>query len=94
MVFIFSESSMENSCIRSSELNNVLEFSYVKDDRNAFEANLKDNEKRRTDISYQLYDLQEVVDEQTVGFYFFNFNLTLFHGPRSIVRQWTISCGP
>ena len=46
-----------------------LEFSYVKDDRNAFEANLKDNEKRRTDISYQLYDLQEVVDEQTVGFY-------------------------
>ena len=56
------------------QLRCFLEFSYVKDDRNEFEANLKDNEKRRTDISYQLYDLQEVVDEQTVGFYSFNFN--------------------
>ena len=47
----------------------------MKDDRNNFEANLKDNEKRRTDISYQLYDLQEVVDEQTVGFFYFKTTL-------------------
>ena len=60
------------------------EFSYVKDDRNAFEANLKDNEKRRTDISYQLYDLQEIVDEQTVGFYFF---FTRIFYPRQTVNQ-------
>ena len=57
------------------------EFSYVKDDRNAFEANLKDNEKRRTDISYQLYDLQEVVDEQTVGFYSFFIGILVLDWP-------------
>lgn len=63
MSMVKKNSDLSSQIADSASL--LQEFTYVKDDRNSFEANLKENEKRRTDISYQLYDLQEVVDEQT-----------------------------